>query len=55
MTPSSGVGAAAGPLGAAGAVFERDADRAEAVADLVGDGEVLVLAGRRRGARSRAA
>ena len=46
MMPSRAACAAAGPLGAAGAVFERDADRAQRVADLVGDGEVLVLAGR---------
>ena len=37
--------AAAGPFGAAGAVFELDAGGRQAVADGVGGGEVLRLAG----------
>ena len=45
ITASVALRAAAGPFGAAGAVFERDAGGGEAVADLVGDGEVFVLAG----------
>ena len=55
VLPPAEAGSPPGPLGAAGAVFERDAGRGEAVADFVGDGEVLVLGGPWRGGRSPAA